>query len=403
MLFFRLLHYTFSNSNDLHYDGKPLLLYQAGVIKHSYRRILLLLVPISLISTPIGQLVTNRVPTKIIQAVAGVLVTFTACCELYDKINRILGGERIFCRCASKTDANDDEVNKTGCSSNSDDQDKQEEKIAAIGDTNHDVEEGKRDVIVLPKEDVGVLVVEDSEADCSDEKETDKVTESDCDEEERSVILKQKYRASEEKDNSESEHPQRCSEKEEDEHQPTTTAIISVGAPCQTNDTQSSSVSVMPSHQETHTSSSVKELMIIGFNKATFITIIAGGTSGFLGGMVAIPGPPLIFYFLHPPHPVTFDKNTQRATGSVVLFTNVLMRQIFYLINTFSFSGQSNKIGYVKDDWLVYLWVIVWSIAGGLLGDQLFRCVKDSKDTIRGILAVFLFMCGVSLLFSAFL
>jgi uncharacterized membrane protein YfcA len=66
---------------------QPLQLYQANVIKHAHRRILLLFVPITLISTPIGQLVSAYVPTKIVQAVAGVLVTFVALWELYCKRN----------------------------------------------------------------------------------------------------------------------------------------------------------------------------------------------------------------------------------------------------------------------------------------------------------------------------
>ena len=144
-----------------------------------------------------------------------------------------------------------------------------------------------------------------------------------------------------------------------------------------------------------------EEQVKIGLNKATIYTLIAGGASGFLGGMVAIRGPPLIFYFLHPPHPVTFNKNSSRATGVVIMFFNVLMREIFYLVNTFT-DDLNNKIGYQKEDWRLYLSVVICSIAGGLVGSKLFEYLKDSRDTIRGILSIFLFMCGVSLLFSAF-
>lgn len=77
------------------------------------------------------------------------------------------------------------------------------------------------------------------------------------------------------------------------------------------------------------------------------------------------------------------------------------MRMIFYLVNTFSLTS-SSKMGFVKEDWRLYLSVIVCSIAGGLVGSKMFEYLKDSKDTIRGILAVFLLLCGISLLFSAF-
>ena len=82
------------------------------------------------------------------------------------------------------------------------------------------------------------------------------------------------------------------------------------------------------------------------------------------------------------------------------MFCNVLMRMIFYLVNTFSLNPSG--VVFVKEDWRLYLSVIACSIAGGLVGSKLFEYLKDSKDTIRGILAVFLLLCGVSLLFSAF-
>jgi uncharacterized membrane protein YfcA len=79
---------------------------------------------------------------------------------------------------------------------------------------------------------------------------------------------------------------------------------------------------------------------------------------------------------------------------------------IFYFVNTFSLkssaSGGKSKMGFVKEDWRLYLSVIVCSIVGGFVGSKMFEYLKDSQDTIRGILAVFLLLCGVSLLFSAF-
>ena len=83
------------------------------------------------------------------------------------------------------------------------------------------------------------------------------------------------------------------------------------------------------------------------------------------------------------------------------MFCNVLMRMIFYLVNTFS-SSSAGKRGFVKEDWRLYLSVVICSVAGGLVGSKMFEYLKDSKNTIRGILAVFLLLCGVSLLFSAF-
>ena len=64
---------------------QPLLLYKANIVENAYRRILLLFVPTTLITTPLGQLLSDSVPTAIVQAVAGALVTFVACFELYKK------------------------------------------------------------------------------------------------------------------------------------------------------------------------------------------------------------------------------------------------------------------------------------------------------------------------------
>jgi len=71
-------------------------------------------------------------------------------------------------------------------------------------------------------------------------------------------------------------------------------------------------------------------------------------------------------------------------------------------MNTFT-DEQDNNIGFQSEDWRLYVSVIICSIAGGLVGSKLFEYLKDSKDTIRGILSIFLFICGVSLLFSAFI
>ena len=72
------------------FSMQPLVLYKAKVWKNAHRRVLLLFVPITLVSTPLGQLVSDGVPTNIVQAVAGVLVTFVACWELYSKRNWFL-------------------------------------------------------------------------------------------------------------------------------------------------------------------------------------------------------------------------------------------------------------------------------------------------------------------------
>ena len=310
--------------------AQPLLLYKAQVLKHAHRRILVLFVPITLVSTPLGQLVSAYVPTKIVQAVAGGLVTFVACFEIYRKRNWFLS----MC--------------------------KKKEKKDDKGGSDNDVEANNGDA---GKGHVEETVHSNKE--------------------------------DEFKDNPSAEQEVDVSQKEVEMSRSAMNADATNNKSDQTDTQPSNNTTSQSNKPEEPTSEEVK----IGLNKLTFWTLLAGGASGFLGGMVAIRGPPLIFYFLHPPKPVSFNKNSQRATGVVIMFFNVFMRQIYYLVNTFT---DRAGIGYESDDWQLYLSVILCSIAGGLVGSKLFEYLKDSKDTIRGILAIFLFLCGVSLLFSAF-
>jgi hypothetical protein len=132
---------------------------------------------------------------------------------------------------------------------------------------------------------------------------------------------------------------------------------------------------------------------------AQFWTLFVGAISGFLGGLCGIRGPPIILYFLHPPFSVSFTKNTQRATGACITFTNVLMRVASYLVDTLLFDGEDYFEG---SDWGLYVAIVISSITGVLVGSELFDYIKDSKATIRGILAILLLLCGMSLLLSSF-
>jgi uncharacterized membrane protein YfcA len=142
-----------------------------------------------------------------------------------------------------------------------------------------------------------------------------------------------------------------------------------------------------------------------GCNRVTSDTVIAGGLSGFLGGMIGIRTPPLMLYFMHPPKPLVFDNHSQRATGVVIMCTSTVFRQVFYLYDTFKGDDvagyQSDFIGYQKEEWKLYLCVVIFSILGGWVGGRAFEYVKDAKETIQGIFLVLLYMCGASLFISA--
>eukprot|EP00571_Detonula_confervacea_P009001 CAMPEP_0172314472 /NCGR_PEP_ID=MMETSP1058-20130122/22624_1 /TAXON_ID=83371 /ORGANISM="Detonula confervacea, Strain CCMP 353" /LENGTH=329 /DNA_ID=CAMNT_0013028353 /DNA_START=49 /DNA_END=1035 /DNA_ORIENTATION=+ len=263
---------------------QPIALYNAQVIKNSYRRILLLFIPITLISTPLGQLLSEHVPTKTVQSVAGVLVLVVALWEVYSKRSFFMS------LCKSK---------------------KQEDEGGEIK------KEELKDVAKLEKED------EDNFADNA-------IASSQLDEE---IMVEED---AEDNDDGPSDAPPRS-----------TFLNLGLGAYEVSRREPNLGIDVSPATKKSNNQEPMDELKI-GPNKATFFTLLAGGASGFLGGMVAIRGPPLIFYFLHPPHPVSFNKSTQRATATVITFCNVFMRQAFYIYHTFSGSDQ---IGYQKEDW----------------------------------------------------
>ena len=128
---------------------------------------------------------------------------------------------------------------------------------------------------------------------------------------------------------------------------------------------------------------------------AQFWTLFAGAASGYLGGLCGIRGPPIILYFLHPPYPVTFTKKSQRATAASITAINVAVRILYYL-----FVDEEDY--FEAGDWGLYVSIVICSVLGVLAGSEIFKYVGGSTAAIRGILAIFLLLCGVSLLLSFF-
>lgn len=372
---------------------QPISLYNAQIFKHAYRHILVLFIPITLVSTPLGQLLSEYVPTKTVQAVAGAVVALVALWELYTKKDFFLalcekrGNGSGSDTGGAKDDAEEENSNDLEDPANAEDSGPDSIDLTKRTADNH--EEGCTPASAVDSSPDAMSsskkAVSSVKAGGNEEKES---TAADADKSGPDAMSSRKKVASfslkatggdEDRINGESQ------KLDLDEFEDN----ITVSPLSKTN---GSTVDVS-------NSTNMNDELKIGLNKATFITLLAGGASGFLGGLVAIRGPPLIFYFLHPPKPVTFNKNTQRATATVITFFNVFMRQAFYLYNTFS---GSDEIGYQKEDWALYLSVIICSTAGVLVGNKVFDYLKDSKNTIRAILAVFLLLSGVGLLFSAF-
>ena len=138
---------------------------------------------------------------------------------------------------------------------------------------------------------------------------------------------------------------------------------------------------------------------------AIFWTLFTGAVSGYLGGLCGIRGPPLILYFLHPPNSVKFTKKSQRATGACLTATNVFMRTFFYLIESFTTDDSKDADGeifFVASDWKLYVSISIFSVLGVLIGTKIFEKLHDSRDVMKGILTVFLLLCGISLILTSF-
>jgi hypothetical protein len=61
------------------------MLYKADIREYASQRMLRYFIPITIIATPLGQITGDRVSTDIVEAVGGVLVTFVAVFEIYQK------------------------------------------------------------------------------------------------------------------------------------------------------------------------------------------------------------------------------------------------------------------------------------------------------------------------------
>lgn len=317
---------------------QPFLMWETSVLKYSHRRILMLFVPITLVLTPIGQYVGGIAPIPIMKMVAGVVVLMVAFIETYVRRQMILA------ICKKKETSEEANANATA-----------------------DIKKGITAIVMEEPKDPNAI---DKKKPVIPATPTYALTESSPD-------------ASDQEGDDLSEHD---------------IEAATVPAPVTQDPTKSNEEA---SSQMAKPADKVK----FGCNRVTSDTVIAGGLSGFLGGMIGIRTPPLMLYFMHPPKPLVFDNHSQRATGVVIMCTSTVFRQVFYLYDTFKGDDvagyQSDFIGYQKEEWKLYLCVVIFSILGGWVGGRAFEYVKDAKETIQGIFLVLLYMCGASLFISA--
>jgi uncharacterized membrane protein YfcA len=71
------------------------------------------------------------------------------------------------------------------------------------------------------------------------------------------------------------------------------------------------------------------------------------------------------------------------------------MRIGYYLVDTVGFDGE---IHFKTEDWGLYVSVVICSLLGVMVGSKAFENMKDSQESIRAVLTIFLVLCGASLL-----
>ena len=148
------------------FSMQPLVLYKAKVWKNAHRRVLLLFVPITLVSTPLGQLVSDGVPTSIVQAVAGVLVTFVACWELYSKRNWFLSLSLCNNKKKSKEDKKDGQVGADDTADHA-----AERGEAGVGEVGAESNETKEEGIISTNDGDATTTTDNSEANVDNNEE----------------------------------------------------------------------------------------------------------------------------------------------------------------------------------------------------------------------------------------
>jgi len=62
--------------------SQPIALSKANIKDHASREVLRYFIPVTIISTPIGQIVSNHTPTATVQGVGGILILFVSIFQL---------------------------------------------------------------------------------------------------------------------------------------------------------------------------------------------------------------------------------------------------------------------------------------------------------------------------------
>lgn len=106
-------------------------------------------------------------------------------------------------------------------------------------------------------------------------------------------------------------------------------------------------------------------------------------------------GPPLMIFFLQFP----FPKYEARAVGAVLLFLNMALRMLYYMLQDYFFTesgavhAATVKWFYWHSSWHLYVGVVLAGVLGVPIGDWVHHRIDQSK--FRFALAVILAASGI--------
>mmetsp|Transcript_25152 Transcript_25152/g.33357 ORF Transcript_25152/g.33357 Transcript_25152/m.33357 type:complete len:409 (-) Transcript_25152:24-1250(-) len=122
--------------------------------------------------------------------------------------------------------------------------------------------------------------------------------------------------------------------------------------------------------------------------KLIFWGITLGFLSGFLGGLVGVRGPPVILFFLC----FSYPKPIVRANGVLILFTNLFIRIVYYIIE--DISGALDRTWFEARLWYLYVSVVVFGMMGVPVGQYVAE--RISGNQFKLVLCFMLLLSGLS-------
>lgn len=112
---------------------------------------------------------------------------------------------------------------------------------------------------------------------------------------------------------------------------------------------------------------------------------VAGVFSGFLGGVMSVPGPPMVIYYLG-----TLGENKREYFATICA--------TFWFQNIFQFGMQISRRAVGIEIWKLFAYSVTASVAGYILGQKVFR--KADISVIRKIIYAIMLVMGIRNLFS---